>query len=44
MGRREKMIGISGQSHRYLKECVRLDAILTGELGNMQYCNNLAIL
>ena len=38
------MVGITGQFHRYLKECVKLDSILTGRLGTMQDCNKLAIL
>ena len=39
-----KMLRLTGQSHRYLKECVRLDSLITRRLGTLMECANLAIL
>ena len=44
MRHKAKMIRLTGQSHRYLKECVRLDSVITGRLGTLKECANLAIL
>lgn len=44
MSRNEKTARISEQSHRYLRECVRMDSFITQKLGTMQACNNHAIL
>ena len=43
MGRREAIVHIPKQTYRYLKECVRLGALVTGRLRGMQYNTDFAI-
>ena len=43
MARREKTVHISEQSHRYLKECVRMGAIIDRTSLSVQYYTDLAI-
>ena len=44
MTSRAKMVGLTAQSHRYLKECAKLDSIMTGSLETLQGCSSRAIL
>lgn len=43
MRRRKTIVHISEQTHRYLKECVRLHAIERGTLRGMQFNADFAI-
>ena len=43
MGRRETTVHIPEQTYRYLQECVRLGALVTGRLRGMQYNADFAI-
>ena len=43
MRRRKTIVHISEKTHRYLKECVRLDAIDSGNLKGMQFIADTAI-
>ena len=43
MASREKTVHISGQSRRYLKECVRLVKVVDGRDRSIQFLTDLAI-
>ena len=43
MASRQTIVQISEQTHQYLKECVRMDAIVTGTLRGMQFNADIAI-